>query len=600
MRLVKKRIHFLYPIRRAAIWDIITEGRRVEKLQTEMSYRGRPSKGCQMCRSRKVKCDETKPVCNRCRDTAHECIYRDSFELFFRDQTASTALRAQKQRRRSPEPGSSSRIEASRSPSDPPQAVKSSFFPAGTGTVPDSSSGRIQASFSPSMPSRQFQESFEVNQHVELGPELWEAVINRFFFDFVVPPDLEDPQWSGFLSHLPALFNQTQPNSALANAVTAAAFANYAGRIGNTECETYGLKYYVSALKLMGQAVRDPSEVGSISTLLTSFVLGLYEVITPTHVSAGEGSWATHRDGGSLLLSLRGPQQFKELVDIRLFKLTYEQMITNCLAEGKRPPVAIDSWASHMDVASQDTFGYQILQLMHRTADIAADWTECKSRISSPTQSLADHLSLAELLLRNALSLDAEFEDWEHRLGNLGPEWSFEPSGIGFLNPWEKELVEFAGCPFLMHQYHSLFIAKRWNLHRASRIRLNGIILKLMQRLAMLSSPASENSNPGSKENQARTQALIRSLADDICSSVIALLSSPLPEKPSHGSLHEICGVRGYYLLWPLITAEKYLRLIVSPDNVERARWIQNVLGFIRIHLGIGMAQTDLYETAEI
>lgn len=161
-----------------------------------------------------------------------------------------------------------------------------------------------------------------------VGPGLRQAAIDRFFFDYVLSPDPIDHPQTGFLSHLPFLFGGAEPDSALATAVTAAAFANYAQRTPNADCETYGLKYYVNALNLMGQAVQDPNEVGSIETLLTSFVLGLYEVITPTHVSAGQASWVTHRDGGSLLLSLRGPQQFQELVDARLFGITYVQMVS--------------------------------------------------------------------------------------------------------------------------------------------------------------------------------------------------------------------------------------------------------------------------------
>ena len=130
------------------------------------------------------------------------------------------------------------------------------------------------------------------------------------------------------LSHLPTFFDQARPDSTLVAAVTAAAFANYARETPNTSWETYGLRYYVSALKLMSQAIQDPREVGSIETLLTTFVLNLYEVIAPTHVSTGQASWVSHRVGGSLLLSLRGPQQFQELLNARLFGVAYLTMVS--------------------------------------------------------------------------------------------------------------------------------------------------------------------------------------------------------------------------------------------------------------------------------
>ena len=235
---------------------------------------------------------------------------------------------------------------------------------------------------------------------------------------------------------------------------------------------------------------------------------------------------------------------------------------------------------------------------MHKTADLTADWADYKDRVSSPTLIVADQLCLTELVLGNALNLDTEFEDW-NRLVKTS-EWSFESYEYPFLKPWEQDLVDLAGGPSVMHSYASYWAANAWNLYRASRIRLNGIILRLMQRLTTLSTTISENSNPGSREHQACIQALMCSLVDDVCSSVIAVLTLPLPEKPAATSLRGVCGIRGYYSLWPLITSEKNLGLTSSPDAFERQQWIQNVLGFIRSKLGLGNAQTNLQESVEI
>ncbi|TIC99824.1 Adhesion and hyphal regulator 1 [Colletotrichum higginsianum] len=38
----------------------------------------RTRSGCYMCRSRRVKCDETRPVCDRCRKGSRECIYPEA------------------------------------------------------------------------------------------------------------------------------------------------------------------------------------------------------------------------------------------------------------------------------------------------------------------------------------------------------------------------------------------------------------------------------------------------------------------------------------------------------------------------------------------
>lgn len=60
-----------------------------------MVYDGKPSKGCGNCRSRKIRCDQARPVCRECTRTNRECLgYRDELSLMFRDQTESVSRKA--------------------------------------------------------------------------------------------------------------------------------------------------------------------------------------------------------------------------------------------------------------------------------------------------------------------------------------------------------------------------------------------------------------------------------------------------------------------------------------------------------------------------
>src|SRR5690625_4379608 len=81
-----------------------------------MVYCGKPSRGCQMCRTRRIKvtwpcsiwthetcsplttqCDETKPTCNQCAKSRRICPgYKDEFDLVFRNETQATERRARK------------------------------------------------------------------------------------------------------------------------------------------------------------------------------------------------------------------------------------------------------------------------------------------------------------------------------------------------------------------------------------------------------------------------------------------------------------------------------------------------------------------------
>lgn len=49
---------------------------------------GRPSPACKACRARRLKCDQTKPACNKCTRAKRVCPgYREPFEINFKDQT---------------------------------------------------------------------------------------------------------------------------------------------------------------------------------------------------------------------------------------------------------------------------------------------------------------------------------------------------------------------------------------------------------------------------------------------------------------------------------------------------------------------------------
>lgn len=52
---------------------------------------GHPSRACKLCRARRIKCDETKPHCLKCKKSKRQCPgYRDPFEINLRDETQAT------------------------------------------------------------------------------------------------------------------------------------------------------------------------------------------------------------------------------------------------------------------------------------------------------------------------------------------------------------------------------------------------------------------------------------------------------------------------------------------------------------------------------
>ncbi|EEY17748.1 predicted protein [Verticillium alfalfae VaMs.102] len=60
---------------------------------------GKPSGGCKLCKLRRIKCDEAKPFCMKCKKAKRDCPgYSDPFEAKIRDQTQATIRRFRKMR----------------------------------------------------------------------------------------------------------------------------------------------------------------------------------------------------------------------------------------------------------------------------------------------------------------------------------------------------------------------------------------------------------------------------------------------------------------------------------------------------------------------
>ncbi|KAF2670717.1 hypothetical protein BT63DRAFT_438337 [Microthyrium microscopicum] len=62
-----------------------------------MVYCGKPSRGCQNCKTRRIKCDEVQPACTQCKKSNRTCPgYPDEFDLIFRNETMAVKRKAQR------------------------------------------------------------------------------------------------------------------------------------------------------------------------------------------------------------------------------------------------------------------------------------------------------------------------------------------------------------------------------------------------------------------------------------------------------------------------------------------------------------------------
>ena len=196
-------------------------------------------------------CDEVQPACGRCVKAGAECVYRDTADIFFRNQTTEVAKRAQtKWRSRAKRPESDTSASDSTSESSSGESQRDAIITATLSLVP----------------------LREAQAH------------SRFFYDFVVPYDPAE-HYSAFFGILPDLYQTSEPGSCFRNSLAAAAYSNFAGRHKSREVAIAGAQLYGKALTQMSMEMREQWSRNPIETMVSIGLLGFYEVGLPPFIA---------------------------------------------------------------------------------------------------------------------------------------------------------------------------------------------------------------------------------------------------------------------------------------------------------------------------
>lgn len=518
-----------------------------------------------MCRSRKVKCDETKPTCRRCMKANQECQYRDDSELYFRNQTSLAAQRAEEGWRKRSAKSQNNRRSGESSEPDPDQL---------------------------SLPATQ-----HLTLDKEIKTDLYRLAYNRFLFDFVIPnnsADHDGPR-DGFLGFLPSFYEQSSPDSCLFAAVSAVSFANFDGRFKSPEAKLLGSEYCGKALKLIQHAIQDYSQAKSDETLFAVYLLGIYENLT---TATYNGSWIAHKRGAVALISLRDPQQYNTPNGARLFDLVYVQMLMACFSANEEPPGSLENWADliHSNAPGLSVPGIRLTKVVYETAIIWAQWRNLKSM--QPRTSIENNIE-AQLLAEKARALDMKFQAWEDALPDL---WKFQSLKntpnihANFDLKWVRLLLDHPGAPPTIHIYGSLKRAFAWNFYRTSRLFLNRVLLDLNDTIT--SPPSSDHSmavSTGSMDCLDAEYQITR-LTEDVSASILCHFTVQIPSRSNLNSPDDVCGMRGYVLLWPLVMIDNAIRagVVKGVDTVSRRDWIKRILLYLHDDLGIARARAAI------
>lgn len=105
----------------------------------------------------------------------------------------------------------------------------------------------------------------------------WEQLAVPLFFNLFTTSAIVANDQS-FLHILPQLFGQSDPDSSLHRAVSAAADANAVRKLTDDKATLRARRKHLMALEAVQKAIQDPVDAFKDSTLCSLFVLTLFEV----------------------------------------------------------------------------------------------------------------------------------------------------------------------------------------------------------------------------------------------------------------------------------------------------------------------------------
>ncbi|KAG7122364.1 Transcriptional regulatory protein moc3 like [Verticillium longisporum] len=277
---------------------------------------GQPSRACKLCRSRRIKCDETKPACLKCAKANRVCPgYRDAFEINLRDETQSTIRKAKSAaiRKASKEgllitaDGSGDGLIngiAANSPNWPPigrqqHAVERT---ANSSYEAYRRSHSVEAERLPrglDTPLDEQATCFFLSNYVLVPP----AGVGHGIFTFLIPL-IDSPRYKASPMH---------------SAFTAVSMAALAGRPNSRSLFSVAHTHYSIALEQLTRAMQDQDQAKQDTSLAASILLAFYEGLANDEYEMS--TFSKHISGAAAMIKLRGPRLIESPLGVAMFEV---------------------------------------------------------------------------------------------------------------------------------------------------------------------------------------------------------------------------------------------------------------------------------------
>ncbi|KAK4236934.1 hypothetical protein C8A03DRAFT_35133 [Achaetomium macrosporum] len=581
-----------------------------------MVYCGKPSKGCQMCRTRRIKCDETKPTCNQCAKARRQCPgYKDEFDLVLRNENLAAKRRAlkittsrrsnAKRKKSKSSPSLSASSSSSSSSSGSLTATPASPGGATTTSTTSTSSSKTLSTQQRGHHQQQQATPFLAPTPIHILPE--DLAPCHFVSNFVLSSRGDGR--SGFLDYLIPLMQQAgeRREMHLQHAFNACALASLGNRTsflspdlgsgpgrgavggglgglgeGARSCLGKAFVEYSRALRATQAALADPERWKSDGVLAAVLLLGMFENITATKL--GNLAWGSHVEGAIQLVKARGRSQLKTKIGLQLWVSVRTHLIILTLSSGTAPAMGVDWWIQ--DAVMEPTAA-ECQRLSLKAGELRAEIT----RVFASAARTPENIRLVQDLMHRAQELDGQVAAW---MRTVPPSWQprtvcwqpHPPAVPGGGSDYSEAEV----FPGRVDVYHDFPVAGVWNQARTTRLILMSLVVRCA---AWVCSPVDYRTTP--------TYASAARVSVDMIADIIASVPYHLGWQtkrrelfPEHepaafacGEEYGLKGLAGYFLTWPLacVMTQDYTTDAQRAYTKGRLEYIGDALGIKYAHI---------------
>ncbi|KAI9035530.1 C6 zinc finger domain protein [Aspergillus affinis] len=518
-----------------------------------MVYGGKPSTGCQICRQRHIKCDETRPHCKACVRTGRSCPgYPHPLDVMLRDRTAF-------QRKKK---AVASNKQSQVAKQDPPVSQEQASQPSNNSVA----LAPVTSTDPPNPPPMTINLPPQIPGSSLLPMD--DTVSSLFFNSYLFLP--KDPLIRlGYMELLPIFYFNASLDSPLRFAVQAVSYFSVAAWTGQRSLLRSAEQTFMKAVSRTRHTLQGNIDQNVEEILMTILLLSTFEEFSA--LKENRVTNKAHLHGAIALVNSRRLEQRKTANSETLAMAVQTQIIRTSL--GLAYPMAQTPTISPLPMPMAHTASGHLTMVTSEIVNLRQTWDRISS---SPGTYQIDEL---KTLLSTAMALDNKISVWKHILPD---RW--HPMPATFIPQSVRDAGVFQNrCDC----YTDIWIASTWNFYRDSRIVIQNIILNCLRLLPEQSSP---------HEIQARTVS-IQKLATGICATVPYLLGDQMtsvrmgPHKVEYPESEGRRVTPGHQQTAPLFGGWfviSYLTNLWSPElclQDEQRAWIQQqMLRVLRIY----------------